>query len=76
MQELTNLRQGGMSVKQCAFKFTQLSMYAPTLVADSRVRMNKFVMEVSDLVENECRSAMLIPKYEYFKSYGSCRTKA
>ncbi|XP_049406260.1 uncharacterized protein LOC125869904 [Solanum stenotomum] len=49
MQEFINLRQGGMSVKKYALKFTQLSKYAPTLVADSRAKMNKFVMGVSDL---------------------------
>ncbi|WMV18900.1 hypothetical protein MTR67_012285 [Solanum verrucosum] len=43
-----------------ALKFVQLSKYAPHLVADSRSRMNKFVMGVSDLVSEECRSAMLI----------------
>ncbi|XP_049391513.1 uncharacterized protein LOC125855904 [Solanum stenotomum] len=61
MQEFINLRQGGMSVKKYALRFTQLSKYAPTLVADSRARMNKFVMGVSELVENECHSVMLIP---------------
>ncbi|WMV49991.1 hypothetical protein MTR67_043376, partial [Solanum verrucosum] len=35
-----NLRQGSMSVKEYALKFTQLSKYAPTMVADSRDKMN------------------------------------
>ncbi|KAH0636267.1 hypothetical protein KY290_036703 [Solanum tuberosum] len=61
MQEFINLCQGGMSVKEYSLKFTQLSKYDPTLVADSRAKMNKFVMVISDLVVIECRSAMLIP---------------
>lgn len=51
MQELINLRQEVLSVNECALKVTQLSNYAPTMVADSRDKMNKFVMGVSDLVE-------------------------
>ena len=61
MQEFINLRQGGMSVNEYALRFSQLSKYAPSLVVHSRARMNKFVTGVSELVENECRSAMLIP---------------
>ena len=49
-----------MSVQEYSLKFTQLSKYAPTMVVDPRARMNKFVMEVSSLVEKECRMTMLL----------------
>ena len=48
-------------MKEYGLKFTQLCKYAPTLVADSRAKMNKFVMGIFDLLVNECRSIMLIP---------------
>ena len=51
-------------MKEYCFKFTQLSKYAPTIMADSRAKMNKFVTRVSDLVLNEIRSAMLIPSMD------------
>ncbi|KAH0636060.1 hypothetical protein KY290_036462 [Solanum tuberosum] len=60
IQEFINLRQGSMSVKEYALKFTQLSKYAPTIVADSRDKMNKFVMGVFDMVVKECRTVMLV----------------
>lgn len=60
MKEIINLRQGFLSVKVYALKFTQLSKYAPTLVADSRDKMNKFFKGVSELVVNQCLSAMII----------------
>ncbi|WMV57917.1 hypothetical protein MTR67_051302 [Solanum verrucosum] len=39
--EFINIRQGNKSVKEYALKFTQLSKYAPSIVADSRARMSK-----------------------------------
>ncbi|TMW90619.1 hypothetical protein EJD97_015464 [Solanum chilense] len=55
-----NLLQGGMSVQDYSFEFTQLSKYAPTIVANPRARMNKFMMGVSSLVEKECLTTMLL----------------
>lgn len=60
MQEFINLRQEGMSLKECTLKFTQLSKWVPTILAYSRDKMNKFAIGVPDLVEEECRMAMLI----------------
>ena len=60
MVEFMNFYQGRMSVQEYSLKFTQLSKYAPTMVVDPRARMNKFVMEVSSLVEKECRMTMLL----------------
>ena len=51
MVEFIILCQGGMSMKEYSLKFTQLSKYDPTMVANHRARMNKFVMRVSGLVE-------------------------
>jgi len=60
MQEFINLKQGSMNIKEYALKFTRLSKYAPTLVTDSRAKMNKFMMGVSDLVAKEYRMTMLV----------------
>lgn len=60
MVEFMNLKQGSMSMREYALMFNQLSKYAPHMFADPRFRMIKFVMGVSDLVSEECRSAMLI----------------
>ncbi|XP_049363332.1 uncharacterized protein LOC125828072 [Solanum verrucosum] len=57
--EFMNLRQGYMSVKEYSLKFTQLSQYPRTLVANSRARINKCVMGVSGLVKEECRTTVL-----------------
>ena len=42
MQEFINLRQENMSVKEYILKFTRISKYDPTMVVDSRAKMNKF----------------------------------
>ena len=48
-----------MSVQEYSLKFTQLSKYAPTMVANPRARMNELVMRVCSLVEKDCRTIML-----------------
>ena len=60
MTEFINLKQGNMSVREYALKFTKLSKYAPMLVSDSRARMHKFISIIFDLVVKECGTAMLI----------------
>ncbi|XP_049350324.1 uncharacterized protein LOC125814924 [Solanum verrucosum] len=58
--EFINLKQGRMSVKEYSLKFTLFSKYAPSLVANPRDLMNRFMMGVFELVEEECRTAMLV----------------
>ncbi|WMV13919.1 hypothetical protein MTR67_007304 [Solanum verrucosum] len=41
IQEFISLRKQNMSVKEYLSKFTQFSKYAPTMVANSRARMNE-----------------------------------
>ena len=60
MQEFINLRQGDMILKEYTLKFTQLSKYAPAMVVDSKAKIKKFDMGISDLLVNEYSSAMLI----------------
>ena len=54
MQEFINLHKWGITVKEYSLKFTQLSKHAPTMVADSKAKMNKFVMGKFDLLVNVC----------------------
>ncbi|XP_055818539.1 uncharacterized protein LOC129887455 [Solanum dulcamara] len=58
--EFINLRQGNMGMRDYALKFTMLSQYAPSMVADPRAQMSKFILGVSDLVSKECRTTMLV----------------
>ena len=59
VEEFINLRQGNMSVQEYSLRFTQLSKYAPSLVSNPRDEMSRFVTGVSDLVKEECHTAML-----------------
>ena len=48
-----------MSVEKYSLKFAMLSRYVPSLVSNTRDDMSKFMMGVTDLVREECRTAML-----------------
>ena len=60
MREFTNLKQGKLSAKEYDLKFTLFSNNAPSLVANPRDLMNRFMMGVFELVEEEYRMAMLV----------------
>ena len=51
-------------MKEYSLDFTQLSKHAPTMVVDFKAKINTFVIWISDLVVNECRSSMLILSME------------
>ncbi|WMV46664.1 hypothetical protein MTR67_040049 [Solanum verrucosum] len=53
-----------MSVKKYALKFTQLFKYAPTMIADQRARISKFVSGASDLVVKECLTTILVKEMD------------
>ncbi|MDV3190806.1 MAG: hypothetical protein Q8838_02775 [Candidatus Phytoplasma australasiaticum] len=50
MMDFMKVKQGSMSVREYSIKFNKFSKYAPHLFADHRARMNKFVLGVSNLV--------------------------
>ena len=59
VEEFINLKQGNMSVEDYSLKFTMLSRYAPSMVSNPRNEMSRFVTNVSDLVNEECRMTMI-----------------
>ena len=59
VEDFINLKQVNMSVEEYSLKFTMLSIYAPSLVSTPRYDMSRFVTGVTDLVKEECRTAML-----------------
>lgn len=60
VREFLTLKQESLSVHEYGLKFTQLSRYAPEMVADMRSRMSLFVAGLSRLSSKEGRAAMLI----------------
>ena len=48
-----------MSVKRYTLKVTEVFKYASTLLANNKARTNKFLMGMSNLVEEECRMTIL-----------------
>ena len=55
MREFMNLRQGNMSVREYALKFTKLSKYASTIIANPRAKMSQFMSGLNDTLVNVCR---------------------
>ncbi|KAH0637918.1 hypothetical protein KY289_037833 [Solanum tuberosum] len=60
VRDFLTLKQESLSVNEYSLKFTQLSRYAPEMVADMRGRMSLFVAGLSRLSSKEGRDAMLI----------------
>ena len=58
-----NLLQG--SVQEYSLKFNQLSKYDPTMVANSRTRINIFLMGVYRLVEKDYCTTMLLNDMDF-----------
>ena len=59
MREFLNLKQGGMSVRDYALRFSKLSKYAPSMMEDPRVKMGQFVFGLGDTVGSEGQAALL-----------------
>ncbi|XP_049394787.1 uncharacterized protein LOC125859106 [Solanum stenotomum] len=60
VREFLTLKQESLSVHEYGLKFTQLSCYAPEMVADMRSKMSLIVVGLSRLSSKEGRAAMLI----------------
>lgn len=60
MQEFINLCKGSMILKEYAQKCTQLCMYAPSMVVNSRTKMNKCLIVIFDMVVKECHTTIII----------------
>jgi len=60
IKEFLTLNPESMSVHKYSQKFTQLSRYAPEMVADMRSRMSLYVAGLSRQSSNEGKAAMLI----------------
>jgi len=59
-REFLTLKQESMSVLEYSLKFTQLSRFAPEMVADMRSMMSLFVSGLSLLLSKEDKGTMLI----------------
>jgi len=60
VREFLTLKKDSLSVHEYGLKFTQLSRYAPEMVADMRSRMSLFVAGLSRLSSKEGKTTMLI----------------
>ena len=46
VEEFINLKQGSMTVREYSLKFVKLSMYATSLVSNSRDEMSRFLTRI------------------------------
>ncbi|KAH0764840.1 hypothetical protein KY285_000711 [Solanum tuberosum] len=60
VREFLTLKQESMSVHEYSLKFTQLSRYAPEMVADMRSRISLLIDGLSLMSSKEGKAAMLI----------------
>ena len=59
VEEFINLKQGSMTVREYSLKFVKLSRYGTPLVSNRRDEMSRFLTEIAEDLEEECRAAML-----------------
>ena len=64
MRGLMNLKQGNMTVRVYSLKFSKLSKYASTIVANPRAKMSQFMSGLNDTLVNACRSEMMIKEID------------
>ena len=64
MREFMNLKQVNMTVREYSLKFTKLSKYATTIVANPRAKISQFMSGLNDTLVNACRSAILNTKMD------------
>ena len=64
LREFMNLRQCSMSVREYSLKFTKLSKYASTIIANPRAKMSRFMSGLNDTLVNASHSAMLNTKMD------------
>uniref|UniRef100_M1E0Z9 Gag-pol protein n=1 Tax=Solanum tuberosum TaxID=4113 RepID=M1E0Z9_SOLTU len=60
VREFLTLEPDSLSVHEYSLRFTQLSRYAPEMVADMRSRMSLFVASFSRMSSKDGKAAMLI----------------
>ena len=56
VNDFLNMKQGNMSVAEYSLKFSRLSRYDASLLSNPRYEMNRFVIDVADLVKEECHA--------------------
>ena len=59
VEEIINLKQRSMTVREYSLKFVKLSRYATSLVSNSRDEMSRFLAGIAEDIEKKSRAAML-----------------